>query len=396
MKTKTLLAVGIGLALVGMGWAQQWPMSPVIGYGQPMVYPLQQAYMPMVVQADQLAGGTGFVPAGLVSEEAADVATGTEPGSSDGQCSGDGSCGSPDCCCGPVWTVYADFLYLRPRNKELALVAPIDGAEVQDPSYPIQIGPIGVLDPDFEPGFRVGFYRWINESASIGAEYTWFESQTETSAAISAPNVLRSLVRHPGTAAAPSDFLQAWGGYDIDFQIIDINYRVSLWSGVRHDVTLVAGGTYVNETQTFLSRFEDSGVETVNTDLVFDGGGIRVGLEAERHSLRTGLTAYGRASARFVGGEFRGTYLQGTGTDPVIVNTRWSAGRVVSILDIELGLGWVSSNGCLRFTAGYMFSGWFNTVNTDEWIQAVQNNNFVGLSDSLAFDGLVGRVEARW
>jgi len=35
-------------------------------------------------------------------------------------------------------------------------------------------------------------------------------------------------------------------------------------------------------------------------------------------------------------------------------------------------------------------------VKTDEWIKAVQSNNFTGLSDGMTFDGFVGRVEARF
>ncbi len=46
--------------------------------------------------------------------------------------------------------------------------------------------------------------------------------------------------------------------------------------------------------------------------------------------------------------------------------------------------------------AGYMVSAWFNVVSTDEWIQAVHNNNFIGLGDSLTLDGVVARAEIRY
>ena len=66
------------------------------------------------------------------------------------------------------------------------------------------------------------------------------------------------------------------------------------------------------------------------------------------------------------------------------------------MLDLEIGLGWASSDGSRRATAGYMFSGWFNTVNTDEFIQSVQTNNSVDASDSLGFDGPAVRTEYRY
>jgi hypothetical protein len=288
-------------------------------------------------------------------------------------------------------------LYLRPRNKELAYAVPIDGdIDAQYRGFPVQIGPVAVLDPDYSPGFRIGFSKYLSEVSSLGAQYTWLQTHTEHSVATSAPNVLRSLVQHPGPFAAPTDFLSASASYDVDFQIVDLDYRLLLLSGPCHEVTLIGGLCYAHERQEFASRFENSGVEAVATDIVFDGGGIRIGLEGERRSARTGLMAYGRTSARFVAGDFHCEYLQGTGTDPVVVNTSWTAGRVVSILDLELGVGWVSCSGCLRVNAGWMFSGWLNTVNTDRWIQGVHNNNFVDMDNDLAFDGLVVRAEARW
>ena len=63
------------------------------------------------------------------------------------------------------------------------------------------------------------------------------------------------------------------------------------------------------------------------------------------------------------------------------------------MLDLEIGLGWASSDGSRRATAGYMFSGWFNT---DEFIQSVQTKNSVDASDSLGFDGPVVRTEYRY
>jgi hypothetical protein len=66
------------------------------------------------------------------------------------------------------------------------------------------------------------------------------------------------------------------------------------------------------------------------------------------------------------------------------------------MLDLELGVGWQSPCGHYRFTAGYVVSTWLNTVSTDEWIDSVRNNNFVGLDDRMSFDGLTARGEYRF
>ena len=43
-----------------------------------------------------------------------------------------------------------------------------------------------------------------------------------------------------------------------------------------------------------------------------------------------------------------------------------------------------------------MFSGWYNIVRTDQFITAVQTNNFTSMHDMLNFDGFVGRIEVRF
>jgi hypothetical protein len=48
-----------------------------------------------------------------------------------------------------------------------------------------------------------------------------------------------------------------------------------------------------------------------------------------------------------------------------------------------------------------MYSGWYNVVKQNEFISAVQDNNFVsnGIStydSAITFDGLTARVEVRW
>jgi len=108
---------------------------------------------------------------------------------------------------------------------------------------------------------------------------------------------------------------------------------------------------------------------------------------------------YGKSSASFVAGEFRGRYTQSSDVDPIIVDTSWKAGRIVSILDLELGAGWQSACGRWRLSGGYMVSGWFNAIPSNQWIQSVQTNNFVGLGsniNAITFDGLTTRLDYRW
>jgi hypothetical protein len=158
---------------------------------------------------------------------------------------------------------------------------------------------------------------------------------------------------------------------------------------------------YARSAQDFHSLFTLSGEnEEVLTSVNFDGGGLRVGLDAERHHCR-GLLLYGKASLSVVAGEFRATYFQGDNFDQQIVDTSWQASRMLPIVDMELGLGWRSRCGRFRVTGGYNMSRWINTVTTDQWIRSVQENDFVSQPDAmnydtLSFDGVTIQAECRF
>ena len=315
-------------------------------------------------------------------------------------CYDDACCGTSGCrsesCCYPKWIVYGQYMYLRPGNEEVSYGVPIDSTGPAPPDTPIQVGREGVADIDFDSGFKVGFARSLSACSSIGAEYTHFESDVESQMSVTAPGVIRSLVMHPSTANAAADFLDARARYDIDFQIGDINYRRIISNSECHELNWLIGGRYVNLQQDFRSVFTNSTTrEIVTTDITFDGGGIRVGLEGERRGS-LGLMVYGRGYASFVGGKFNSDYTQSDNFAGTVVSGGWQEDRVVSILDLEVGVGWVSPKGRFRFTGGYMFSGWYNVLNTDELIQAIQTNNTTAVGDTISFDGFVARGEVRY
>jgi hypothetical protein len=300
--------------------------------------------------------------------------------------------------CGPRWRVYGDFLYLRPADEKVAFAVPINGAIEPPPGMaPVQVGMEGVVDCDYDAGFRVGGACVLNDCSEIGMTYTFLECDTSNQMVGDQVYPLRSLVDHPGAWAAPTDFLTAEADLEIDLDLFDIDYRHVLLCGGCYRVSGLVGARYAHLDQTFGSVFTNSTLtQTVDTAVRFDGGGIRVGIEGERRIGNCGLMVYGSGVASFVGGEFRGRYAQADSARGLVVNTGWNEDRVVSILDLEVGVGWSGWCDRVRVTAGYMFSGWFNPVITDEFIDSVRVNNSVDAGDSLSFDGLVLRSEVRF
>lgn len=305
------------------------------------------------------------------------------------------------CSCLPPWahrtSIFAEALYWRVRDAEVAYAVPIDGGIFPPPAAPVQVGPVALTDPDYEPAFRVGGSFCLDECTSLVGTYTHFEAETQDAVSVSAPVALRSLVLHPGNVAANSDFLDATAALDIDLDMVDADFRSVWFAGDCWAVNYIAGARYAHLAQEFRAIFTNAGTtDTLLSDVDFDGAGLRFGIDGERHTSHHGFLMYGSAVASLLAGEFRSRYFWGNTADPTIVDTSWRAGRLVPTLDIELGAGWQSHTGKFRFTVGYETSMWFNSITTDEWIQSVRNNNFVNISDTMTMDGLTGRAEYRF
>ncbi|NLX57432.1 MAG: hypothetical protein GXY58_20200 [Planctomycetaceae bacterium] len=389
MRLRVLVTVAASAVLFVGGQqlsAQQMSPYPMMG-GYPAVAPVGYPVpytpaMPATYDVGQEAGAAAVPPAA--------------------DCNG---CGQPECmqcACGcNCWNhkiaVFGEFLYLRARNSEVAYGVPIDGPIIgPPPTFPIQIGRYGVVDQDHNPGFRFGVNYVLDGWSSVTAQYTYFDSESSDMVGTDAPNVVRAVVFHPATLSAAQDFLTAEASHDIGFQFLDVDYRRALSCDDRHNVTFLAGVRVAEFDQDFAAIFNGTGNETLITEIDFYGAGLRIGLEGERYTASRRWLVYGKTHGSFVAGEFTADYRQGQSFDPSVVDTSWEAGRIVPMLDLEVGAGWQSRCGTWRITGGYMISAWYNCVKTDEWISAVQNNNVVGLGDNMSFDGLVLRCEGRF
>jgi len=279
------------------------------------------------------------------------------------------------------WYGFAEFLYLRARSS-------------------VQVGRVGVTDLDYQPGYRVGFGRIINEASAIGVTYTEWQGNTHDALSTTAPNVLRPLVTHPSTFNAASDYLDGTAALGICFKTIDVDYHSLFAYCCDYQLGYTLGVRYAQLQQHFRADFASNGTEFVDTNVDFYGAGLKVGLDGEKYSGNRNLFVYGKTFLSLLGGESSATYHQGSSFDPVIAQTSWKAGRLVTVYDLELGAGWQNDCGNVRLSVGYMYSTWYNVTRTNEWINAVQHNNFVDPSDNfngfMSFDGFVSRLEIRW
>lgn len=325
---------------------------------------------------------------------------------------GSGEAGGPDAppCCpwdNCKWSAFADFQYISVRNAEVPYgVRFLGPANVPPPGAfggepVIEQAPPGTTQIGFEPAWRAGLTRAISDDAAIQVTYSHFQGEDSSFIAAS-PNDsgIRSLVSHPSTYtnAADNDFLTASGDQHMKYDLGDVDYRWTMAYDCDYSVTLIAGVRYASLYQDFLADFvTTANEEIVHTRTRFDGGGARLGLDAE-HKSQHGFLVYAHTAANFVAGTFRSEYTQ-TSLAATTVNTGFKSDRLVTMLDLELGVGWQGPGNRVRVTAGYLFNGWYNVVKTNDVIAAAQSNDFTGLAgrgSSLFFDGLTTRVEYRF
>ena len=292
--------------------------------------------------------------------------------------------------------LWGEFLYLRSRDSEVTYGVE-SNTSLAPPAPPVQVGRVGMVDQTADPGFRFGITYTLDESSSLTASWAMLEShRSDRIDRSNLSNVIESSVLHPSTAAASSSGTFATGIHDIDFDLVDLEYRGKLSSSETTDTNYVVGLRYVYLQQEFLHDNNILGNQTVATDIDFNGLGVRLGLEGERFRHKSRWFVYGKSYVNFVAGEFNAKFDQGQAFDASVVDTLWEAGRIVSIWDLELGLGHVCKSERLSISAGYSFSAWTNVVKTDEFINAVQTNNFLDLGETMTYDGLVARVEGRF
>ena len=324
-------------------------------------------------------------------------AAGCDAGCGGGQCGG--GCGTD-----PVWHGYGDYLYLRPRNEGMEFAVPTIPNGLQE-----QAGPTFVMNPEFAPGFRVGLSRAVNDCSEIAVAYTYFRGDNSTGAEATGAAVLQPLVFVPFTPDANQTNIWATANAHefTTFQYADVDFRHSLWSCDCSCLNYIVGVRYAELGQEFDVNFADAfatNLAATQTNVNFDGVGLRLGLDGER-AVAGGFYTSAKAVANFIGGEFRANYMQGDTVNPLEVTTSWREARFVTILEAEVAVGWQSPGGRFRVSAGYMLTDWLDAVKPSDYITAVQGNpfqsnpyhgaNLVGTTP-LVFDGLTGHVELTW
>ena len=313
-----------------------------------------------------------------------------------GSMSGD-ACIQGACCPEPTqrFSVFGDFLLLKARDVDVHYAQIMNGCGTQA----TPVGEIANAETEYSPGFRLGGVYYLDQNAAVQLTYTYWESSVNDGITAQNGNIVSSLLTAPNTLNCGSDSQAASSHYRLEFQLIDLDYKHSLFSGCNYCVDYVVGTRYAHLDQNFDSLYSILGATAIDTRINFDGIGPRLGLEGEQ-GIGHGLWMYGRSTVDILAGHFGSSFRQQNTFAGVQGLANYDDDRIVPMVDLELGVGWTNRSGRIRIEGGYMFQGWFNTVTTSNLIDSVHSGNFSGngnsLKNSIEFDGLTARVAFRF
>ncbi|MDZ4782723.1 MAG: Lpg1974 family pore-forming outer membrane protein [Planctomycetia bacterium] len=289
--------------------------------------------------------------------------------------------------------VFGELLYLQAgAGANIEYAVPVSGIAAS--AQPV--GGLGTLNSDYQVGFRAGGILVLDSTAAVIGTYTRWEGTTSSAVSTMAPNVIRSLVTAPGLATTSPNSQSASAEYDIQMQLVDLDYRREVWRSTNISLDGIVGARYAELTQAFsVDQVFGPVTTTVSSDIDFTGIGLRVGGEGETRPFGGGFLLYGRALLDVLFGKFDANYTQANTLPLTQAFITFEEDRTVPIAELELGVGYSLPvySVLMRFTAGYHFSAWFNTVTTNEFIDSVQSGSYLNATDTLTFDGIVGRLE---
>ena len=298
--------------------------------------------------------------------------------------------------CRRRWSIYGDLLLLAPRGETVPF------AQIRDGEGPLAVprGGVGQVDADYSPGYRIGGSVGF-EHVTLTANFAYYDNTSHGAIAVANgdPFIITALTTHPNTINAAADSLAAQASLDVRFITGDVNALIGLCGSDCYRVSLLLGGRYGHLDQDFTAQYQILGATQVDTQINFDGGGPRVGLDGRYNVGRRGFLFASR-DVSFLFGHWAAKYLQQNVFAGEQARTTFSDDRFTPLWQTELGVGWTSKNDRFEVMAGYTAQVWFNAMTTSSWIQGVQDGVFQtnrdNLRDTLSFDGLFVRAAFKY
>ncbi|ADI37441.1 MOMP-like family protein [Waddlia chondrophila 2032/99] len=325
-------------------------------------------------------------------------------------CDTGSDCGFSFCDSDPCegWSIYADYLYWRPRRCDLNYA--FTTLDTENENLAFVTGLSGIC-PSYDSGFRIGILKAFGD-LDFGVHYTWFRSKDGSSInnvgedfIIGQTKVISPFVTDPIELAA-SD-------YKVELNQIDaeLGYHLELSDCLA--ARIFSGFRYAKIKQSQNSVYSsDINDQYANSNPLAQVDVIQQKADLDFYGLYVGNKASYKICDCF---DFFGGLSLGIGVGDVsqridqqgkadggpdvefaqgdLVST--SCWKSIAVLDLNVGITFPLCNVCctdLAFSVGYEFHQWFNV--SDFIAFPFGNYGVDSHCCDLSFDGLFVRVSA--
>lgn len=293
--------------------------------------------------------------------------------------------------------IFGDYLYWIAQEDGLFYAHSGQGSGTA--SFP----PTGAIDfngrlkkihPHWDSGVRAGVgCNFPKAGYDISLYWTWFATEASNSIS-SSSGTLFSIWGHPDATATGSDTF-AKGKWDLDLNVLDLEWGRSSWFGGHFSLRPFFGirGLWIDQELKNTYRYATSpaiiGKWTIESD--YRGAGLRFGADS-RYTFPYGFAIYGMASGSLLYGRFHtpSRLKENTFTIGKTKNHFWQA---VSSLQIGLGLSWDThfyhDRLHIEFHAGWEANAWFRVNQMNHFMDGLSQGNFFKENSDLTLQGLI-------
>jgi hypothetical protein len=253
------------------------------------------------------------------------------------------------------------------------------------------VGTVRSLDGGYDPGFRIAVGYRFDADRDARVAYTRWNHGAHAAEQARGDERLFPTLTHPALIIE-ADSVRAASSLNMHVLDLELARRYGLGEGIQTRVFFGPRLTQLDQKLTATHEGGDVAVDVVRRRVKFDGGGLRLGGDADL-ALLDNLGMFVRGSAGVVAGRFRSSLEESVnGLGMLQLSDRLN--RTVPMAD--LGFGVTYQRGGMRLSVGYEFHNWFGVVDGLEFSEDTYPAKPGRRMGDLGFDGVFFRAELQF
>jgi hypothetical protein len=253
------------------------------------------------------------------------------------------------------------------------------------------VGQVRSLEGGYDPGFRIAVGYSFEADRELRLGFTRWNHGAHAAERANGEERLFPTLTHPALIIE-ADSVRAASNLNLNVLDLELARRYGLGEGIQTRIFFGPRWAQLDQKLTATHEGGDVAVDVVRRRVKFDGGGVRLGGDADV-ALLDHLGMFVRGSAGVVAGRFRSSLEESVNGFPLL-NLSDRLPRTVPMAD--LGFGVTYQRGGMRLSVGYEFINWFGVMEGLEFSEDSYPAKPGRRLGDLGFDGVFFRAELQF